>query len=106
MRISDPTTSKGESPTNMETSGAIYNSTSQDIISTKSDILENNIVSFDGNAMTAETSNVCVESAAKLYYKLTDEQWKALNSNQRKKLRKNMQRDIQKSVTNVTTLQS
>ena len=106
MRISDPPTSKGESPTNVEISGEIYNLTSQDIASTKSDILENNIVSFDGNAMTAETSNVCVESAAKLYYKLTDEQWKALNSNQRKKLRKNMQRDIQKSVTNVTTLQS
>jgi hypothetical protein len=106
MRISDPPTSKVESPTNMEISGDIYNLANQDIISPKSDILEKNIASFDGNAVTAATSTVCVESAAKLYYKLTDEQWKALNSNQRKKLRKSMQRDIQKSVTNVTTLQS
>ena len=100
MRISDPPTSNVELPTNLEISGDMEKITKQDIISPKSDIVETQIASIDSNATTSVTSTGCVKSAAMLYYKFTDEQWKALNPNQKKKLRKNMQRDIQKSVTN------
>jgi hypothetical protein len=100
MRISDQPTSAVELPTNMELSGDIVTLTKQDGISPKSDIIEENIACIDGNNTTYLTNIVCAESAAKLYYKFTDEQWKALSSNQKKKVRKNMQRDMKKLVTN------
>ena len=100
MRFSDPPTSKVELPTNMEISGEIEKITKQDIISPKSDIMETQIASIDSNTTTSVTNTGCVESATKLYYKFTDEQWKSLNPNQKKKLRRNIRRDIQKSVTN------
>ena len=100
MRISDQPTSAVELPTNTELSGDIVTLTKQDGISPTSDIIEENIACIDGNNTTYLTNIVCAESAAKLYYKFTDEQWKALSSNQKKKVRKNMQRDMNKLVTN------
>jgi hypothetical protein len=100
IRIGEPLTSERELLTNMAMSDAMEIIPKQNIISPVSGVVGTHIVSINNNATASVQNTSCAESAAKIYFGFTDEQWKAFSSNQRKKHRKNMQRVIQKSGNN------
>jgi hypothetical protein len=100
IRIGEPLTSEIELLTNRAISDEMEIIPKQNIISPISGIVDTHIVSINNNATESVQNTNCATSAAKIYFGFTDEQWKLFSSNQKKKHRKNMQRDIQKSDNN------